>query len=156
MKILEAFLVTAVLSMGVAAAAHAAAPEIGTWNLNLAKSKFSPGPAPQSQTRTYAKTDAGITLTVTTTGADGKQSTTTLTFKEDGKPYPATGNPDFDSVSVKRINARTASSVQTKGGTKVATAIRRVSKSGKTLTFSQKGTDASGAKFDNVSVYDRQ
>jgi hypothetical protein len=95
-------------------------------------------------------------LTVTTTGADGKQSTTTLTFKEDGKPYPATGNPDFDSISVKRISARTASSVQLKVGIKVGTGLRRVSKDGKTLTFKQSGTDSSGAKYDNVAVYDRQ
>jgi len=73
MKLLEALLFTAVLSIGAAAVAGAAAPEIGTWNLNVAKSKFSPGPAPQSQTRTYAATDAGIALTVATTGADGKQ-----------------------------------------------------------------------------------
>jgi membrane-bound inhibitor of C-type lysozyme len=111
---------------------------------------------PQSQTRTYAKSDSGIALTVTTTGADGKQSTTTLTFKEDGKPYPATGNPEFDTVKVKRISTRTASSVQLKEGVKVGTGLRRVSKDGKTLTFKQTGTDASGAKYDNVSVYDRQ
>jgi hypothetical protein len=156
MKLLEALLFTAVLSIGATAVAGAAAPVIGTWNLNLAKSTFSPGPAPQSQTRTYAESDAGIALTVTTTGADGKQSTTTLTFKEDGKPYPATGTPEFDAVKVKRINARTASSVQLKGGVKVGTGLRRVSKDGKTLTFKQKGTDASGAKYDNVAVYDRQ
>ena len=156
MKLLEALLFTAVLSIGAAAVAGAAAPEIGTWNLNVAKSKFSPGPAPQSQTRTYAESDAGIALTVTTAGADGKQSTTTVTFKEDGKPYPATGNPEFDTVKVKRISARTASSVHLKGGVKVGTGLRRVSKDGKTLTFKQTGTDASGAKYDNVSVYDRQ
>ena len=156
MKLLEALLFTAVLSIGAAAVAGAAAPEIGTWNLNVAKSKFSPGPAPQSETRTYAESDAGVALTVTTIGADGKKSTITLTFKEDGKPYPATGTPEFDSVSVKRISAGTASSVQFKGGAKVGTGLRRVSKDGKTLTFKNTGTDASGAKYDNVSVYDRQ
>jgi hypothetical protein len=156
MKLLQALLFAAVLSIGSAAVAGAAAPEIGTWNLNLAKSKFSPGPAPQSQTRIYAESDSGIALTVNTTSADGKQSTTTVTFKEDGKPYPTTGNPDFDGVKVKRINARTASSVQLKGGVEVGNGLRRVSKDGKTLTFKQTGTDASGAKYENVAVYDRQ
>ena len=97
-----------------------------------------------------------MALTVKTTAADGKDSTTNLTFKEDGKPYPASGNPDFDTVSVTRVDALTIHSTQTKAGATVGNAVRTVSKDGKTLTFAQKGTHANGAKYDNVSVYDKQ
>src|SRR6202790_5348567 len=100
--ILKTLFVGAILA--IASTAFAADPAIGTWKLNVAKSTFSPGPAPKSQTRTYVETPQGITLTIKTTAADGKESTTTLTFKDDGKPYPVSGNPAFDLVSVKRGN----------------------------------------------------
>src|SRR6202790_4109052 len=152
--ILKTLFVGAILA--IASTAFAADPAIGTWKLNVAKSTFSPGPAPKSQTRTYAETPQGITLTIKTTAADGKESTATLTFKDDGKPYPVTGNPDFDMVAVTRVDANTVHSTQTKGGAPVGTGERTVSKDGKTLTFKQKGTHAGGAKYDDVSVYDRQ
>ncbi len=136
-------------------AALAADPAIGTWKLNLAKSTFSPGPAPKSQTRSYVESARGTALTVITTAADGKQSTTTLTFKADGKPYPVSGNPDFDMVSVTRVDSLTVRSNQTKGGALVSSAVRTVSKDGKTLTYKQKGTHAGGGKYEDVSVYDR-
>ena len=145
-----------VILMACAGAAFAADAAVGTWNLNLAKSTFSPGPAPKSQTRIYAESAQGMALTVKTTAADGKESTITLSFKADGKPYPVSGNPDFDMVSVTRVDALTVHSTQTKAGAAVGTGARTVSKDGKTLTFKQKGTNANGAKYNNVSVYDRQ
>jgi len=153
--IFKTLLVGAILAIGTgtAVAADAAA---GTWKLNLGKSTFSPGPAPKSQTRIYAESAQGMTVIVKTTAADGKESTTNLTFKEDGKPYPASGTPDFDMVSVVRVDALTIHSTQMKAGATIGTAVRTVSKDGKTLTFSQKGTHATGGKYDDVSVYDRQ
>jgi hypothetical protein len=64
--------------------------------------------------------------------------------------------PDVDMVSVKRVDALTVHSTTMKAGATVGTAVRTASKVGKTLTFAQKGTNATGAKFDNVSVYDKQ
>lgn len=153
--LLKVTLAAGLLAMGTNAA-WAADAVIGTWQLNTQKSTFSPGPAPKSQTRIYAESAQGLTLTIKTTTADGKENTTTLTFKDDGKPYASTGNPDFDMVAVTRVDALTVNSTQTKAGKPVATAVRSVSKDGKTLTFKQKGTHANGAKYDDVSVYDRQ
>jgi hypothetical protein len=153
--IFKTLLVGAIIAIGTGTALAADAV-VGTWKLNLAKSTFSPGPAPKSQTRIYAESAQGMTLTVKTTAADGKESTTNLTFKDDGKSYPASGSPDFDMVSLKRVDALTVNSTQTKAGATVGTAVRTVSKDGKTLTFAQKGTHASGGKYDDVSVYDRQ
>lgn len=153
--VLKALFVGAILTMGTGAAL-AADPVIGTWKLNVAKSTFSPGPALKSQTRTYADSAQGTTLTLKTMAADGKESTVTLTFKDDGKPRPVSGIPDFDMVSVTRVDALTVHSTETKGGTTVGTGVRTVSKDGKTLTFSQKGTHANGGKYDDVLVYDHQ
>jgi len=145
--IFKTLLVGAILAIGTGTVL-AADTAVGTWKLNLGKSK--------SQTRIYAESAQGMALTVKTTAADGKDSTTNLTFKEDGKPYPVSGNPDFDMVSVTRVDALTIHSTQTKAGATVGNAVRTVSKDGKTLTFAQKGTHADGAKYDDVSVYDRQ
>jgi hypothetical protein len=153
--ILKTLTVGAILALGTGTALAADAV-VGTWKLNLAKSTFSPGPAPKSQTRVYSESAQGIKVAVKTTAADGKESSTTLTFKEDGKPYPESGSPDFDMVSVTRVDAFTTHSTQMKAGATVGTGVRTVSKDSKTLTFAQKGTNASGAKYDNVSVYDRQ
>ncbi len=154
-SMLKTLFVGAILMIGTGAAL-AADPVIGTWKLNVAKSTFSPGPAFKSQTRSYAESAQGTTLILKTTAADGKESTATLTFKEDGKPYSVSGNPDFDMVSVTRVDALTVHSTQTKAGATVGTGVRTVSKDGKTLTFAQKGTHASGGKYDDVLVYDRQ
>jgi hypothetical protein len=153
---LKTLFIGTILAIGTAASALAADPAIGTWQLNLAKSTFSPGPAPKSQTRTYADAAQGIALTVKTVAADGKESTTTLTFTDDGKPNAASGNPDFDSVSVKRVSLRTVHSTMMKGGVAVGTGVRTVSKDGKTLTFVQKSMEGSGTKYDDKAVYDRQ
>src|ERR1017187_8758904 len=125
--IFKTLLVGAILALGTNAALAADAA-VGTWNLNLAKSTFSPGPAPKSQTRIYAESAQGMTLTIKTTTTDGKESTATLTFKEDGKPYPVSGNPDFDMVSVTRVDALTVHSTQTKAGAAVGTGVSTVSK----------------------------
>jgi hypothetical protein len=155
LTIFKTLLVGAIFVVATGAAV-AADPVVGTWKLNLAKSTFSPGPAPKSQTRSYAESAQGITLIIKTMAADGKESTATLTFKDDGKPYPVKGNPDFDMVAVTRVDPLTVNSTQTKAGATVGTGVRTVSKDGKTLTFAQKGTHAAGGKYDDVSVYDRQ
>ena len=59
-------------------------------------------------------------------------------------------------VTLTRVDALIVHSTQTKAGATVGTAVRTVSKDGRTLTFAQMGTRANGAKYDNVSVYDRQ
>src|SRR4030088_1039232 len=107
----KTLLVGAILTIATSTAL-AADPVVGTWKLNLTKSTFSPGPAPKSQTRSYAESAQGMTLTVKTIAADGKENPPTLTFKVDGNPSPAGGNPDFDSVAVTRVDASTVHSTQ--------------------------------------------
>jgi hypothetical protein len=153
--IFKSVIVGAVLAIA-AAAASAADPLVGTWKLNVAKSTFSAGPAPKSETRSYAQSPQGIVLTRKTVAADGKESTVSLTFKTDGKPYAVSGSPDYDTVSVKQVDARTANSTQMKAGVTVGTGVRKVSKDGKTLTFAQQGTHVGGGKYDDVLVYDRE
>ena len=96
---------------------------VGTWKLNVAKSKFSPGPAPKSQTRAYVATADGIDMMYTGVAADGSAVNGKSTYKYDGKDYPITGSADFDTLSLKRIDAKTIESTQKKAGKAVGTTI---------------------------------
>jgi hypothetical protein len=158
-KSLQMLIVGVVLNIGAVAmvsAATGADPTDGTWTLNVAKSKFSPGPAPQSHTRSYATTSQGVALTYSVVSADGTKTSGQSNYKYDGKDYPITGSPDFDTLAVTRIDAFTAKSVQKKNGKSIGTTLRTVSKDGKVLTLSSKGTSAAGTPYNNVLVFDKQ
>ncbi|HVN41311.1 MAG TPA: DUF4179 domain-containing protein [Steroidobacteraceae bacterium] len=152
-------LVAALFAFGTvstASAADAPDPVIGTWVLNVSKSKFMPGPAPKSQTRTYAATAEGVEMTVNGVSADGKTTASHSTYAYGDKDFPITGSADYDTLQVKRVDANTASSIQKKAGKVVGHATRTVSKDGKMLTLASKGTDAKGAAYDNLAVFDRK
>jgi hypothetical protein len=158
-RLLRMLVIGTVLSAVGGATAFAASkadPAIGTWTLNVEKSKFTPGPGPKSATRTYAQTADGIALTYSGVAADGSPISGQSTFKYDGKDYPITGSPDFDTISLKRVNATTVKSTQKKNGAVIGWTTRSVSAHGKVLTLSSKGKDAKGAPFHSVAVYDKQ
>jgi hypothetical protein len=131
-------------------------PSIGTWKLNLAKSKFSPGPPPKDQTLTYEAVGEGIKLTVKGTDGEGKPIDSQYTANFDGKDYPVTGNPNWDTVSLKRIDAYTVEFTRKKAGKVVGTGTNVVSKDGKTRTITAEGVNAKGEKTSSTAVYDKQ
>jgi hypothetical protein len=155
---LRILIVGAALGVGVAGVAAAAGADSidGTWKLNVAKSKFNPGPAPQSQTRTYVETAQGVTLTFSGVAADGSPMSGGSTFKYDGKDYPITGLPNYDAIALTRVDANTVKSTQKRAGKAVGTTTRTVSKDGKTMTLTSKGTSAKGTPYDDVLVFDKQ
>src|SRR5690242_8488397 len=145
----------AVLTLGfrpMSLSAQATDPASGTWELNLAKSKFSPGPPPKSQTRTFEVAGADVKYTLKGIDAEGKPTLVQYTAKYDGKDYPVTGSPDFDAISLKRVDAVTTEATTKKGGKVVGTTKRVVSKDGKTLTLTTIGTNAKGQAVNNVTV----
>ena len=136
--------------------AQASDPRIGTWKLNAAKSKYSPGPAPQSLTVRVEPSGQGEKVTAEFVNADGTRTTTQYTANFDGKDYPLTGSRIADTVSLKRIDARTTVRTDKKGG-KVAQTLRRVvSQDGKTMTVTTKGTNAQGQAVNNVALFEKQ
>lgn len=128
----------------------------GTWTLNPAKSKYTPGPMPRSESVTYESTGQSVKYTVTATEADGSPTRHTGSLVYDGKDYPTAGSPDYDAVATRQIDAYTGETTRKKNGKVVQTAVRVLSKDGKTLTLTTKGTNARGASIDNVAVYERQ
>jgi hypothetical protein len=73
----------------------------------------------------------------------------------DGKDYPVTGVPDYDSLSGKQINPSTAEFSLKRAGNAVGTTRRTVSKDGKTLTATSKVTNATGEKLEDRTVYEK-
>jgi hypothetical protein len=147
-----------VATVGVIAIAFAtdSDPVVGTWQLNVAKSTFTAGPAPKSQTRTYTQSGPSITLVMKTMTADGKEATQHTTYQLDGKDYPVTGAPDYDSLAAKQVNPRTASFTLKKAGAPVGTTTRTLSKDGQHMTSKVSVTSVKGEKFESVMVFDRQ
>jgi hypothetical protein len=141
----------------VSVSAQASDARIGTWKLNVAKSKYSPGPAElQSLTVKVEASGQGEKLTAEGVNAAGTPTMTQYTANFDGKDYPLTGSQNFDKVSLKRIDARTTERTDKKGDKVVLTRTRVVSQDGKTMTVTEKGTNAQGQAVDNVVVFEKQ
>jgi hypothetical protein len=146
----------AISALSTSLAAQASDPIIGTWKLNVAKSKYNPGPPPKSVTATFEAAGESVRVVAKGVGAQGNPTETEYTASYDGKDYPVTGSPDYDTVSLKRINARTVEITRKKGGKVVQTVRRVLSKDGKRFTTTVTGTNAKGQKIHNVNVFERQ
>jgi hypothetical protein len=131
-------------------------PVIGTWKLNLAKSKFSPSPPLQSLTQTFEAVGQSVKVSSKGTDAEGKPVDTQYTANYDGKDYPVTGNPNWDAISLKRINANKVEFTMKKAGKVVVTGTSVISKDGKTRTVTTKGVNAKGEKTSSTAVYEKQ
>jgi hypothetical protein len=149
----------AILAMGlpvVAAIAQVPTPVFGTWVLDVAKSKYDPGPPLKSQTRMYMAVPGGYRFTSDAVNAAGEKFHIEFTVAFDRKYHPMTGSPTSDSIMVKQVDANTVESTQKKGATVVQISQRTVSKDGKTLTVTARGTSADGKPFANVEVFDKK
>ena len=153
--------IVAKLMIGVAIAAigmFGADNSIGTWKRNVAKSKSTPpGTNPiTSLTMVREASDGGLKSASTGQRKDGTAINSSYTAKYDGKEYPVTGLP-WDTTSIKQIDANTLTAENKKTGGKYHSSGRvAVSKDGKTMTFTSKGTDAEGKPMTNKIVYEKQ
>ncbi len=131
---------------------------IGTWKRNVDKSKFTPPLANpiKSLTLTYEAMDGGIKLTATGERKDGTAINSSYTAKYDGKEYPVTG-ATWDTTSLKQIDANTFTFENKKTGGKYHITGRSViSKDGKTMTTTTKGTNAEGQPSTSTIIYEKQ
>lgn len=135
--------------------AQAADPTVaGTWELNVAKSK-STSPMPKSQTRTYEVDGVRETMTAKGVDAQGKETFTQFTATTDGKDSPFKA-PGADTIALTRVDAWTNSYVAKNAGKVVWSGTRTISKDGKTMTITAKGSDAAGKPRDDTQVFDRR
>lgn len=152
--LLAIILAVSVLMLG--AIAQAADHQVGTWKLDVAKSKYSPGPPPKEGTLKVEAQADGLKFTIDSIDAEGKAIHIESSPKYDGKDYPLTGNPNGDSISVKKIDNHTIETQTKKDGKLVMTIRSVVSKDGKTRTSTYTGKNAKGQDVNNTTVSIRQ
>ena len=154
MKRASVFLVLFCFAAAVAAFA-ATDNNVGTWKLNEKKSKI---PAGANKNTSVVYTAEGDSYKCVTDGVDGtgKASHTEWTGKFDGKDYPVTGDPNADTRSVQKVDARHYKIANKKGGKTTLSGTVELSADGKTRTLIVTGTDPSGKKVSSTAVFDRQ
>ena len=147
----------AVLAM--ASIALGADDTLGTWKYNTAKSKPATGVSPiKDLTVVREASDGGVNISAKGERADGSKIDTTTIAKYDGKEVEVTGSGlTWDTTAVKPVSASTLTEERSKKGGKYHSTVRTVvSKDGKTMTSTSKGTDADGKPFTAVAVFDKQ
>jgi hypothetical protein len=141
--------VFSLLLLGVLAMA-ADNPFVGTWKLDVSKSKFSPGPPPQSATVTI-----GADNKVVYEGTDGKGQKVSWSYTAvDGANAMIEGLEEGASVFEMR-KGDTVDHVWEMGKGK-ENGHGVLSKDGKTMTYTLRGTDAEGKKVSNKEIYEKQ
>ena len=132
-------------------------PFAGLWQINLAKSKYNPGPEPKSSTVYIQGEGQNRKITAVGISAVGNtQGQVWSEFVEDGKPHPVAGNPNVDTQTYTRVDARTINISRVKEGKTVGTATLVVSPDGKTMTFNNSTTQVTGRQISETQVYDKQ
>jgi hypothetical protein len=124
---------------------------LGTWQLDLAKSRYTPGPPPRSETRTYVRDTEGMKGTIQRRRDDGREEV--IEYRADfDHEFPVMGTEAYDTIRLKRIDARTAEAVLSHAGRVFGTARRVISEDGRTLTITFRQEDR-GILESNIAVY---
>ena len=133
-------------------------PQIGTWKLNVAKSKYVNVQGPKSGTRTVEAQGDGVKVTTEGVAGDGSRIAYSFTTNFDGKDSAVSGvgaPGGEDAVALKRVDANTSTVTAKKAGKVIITRRRVISKDGKVLTVTGKGTNEQGKPFSVTTVWDK-
>jgi len=126
---------------------------IGTWRLNVAKSKYSPGPPLRSETRVYSRQSDGVKGVVSRVHGDGRSERFEY-MANFGQDIVVTGVPDYDRVTLRKVDDLTSDAVLSHAGNVYGVARRTIAADGRsmTITFDRKSTEE---RVHNVAVYDK-
>lgn len=148
-KLLTVLVITTVGAFG-------ADESLGTWKLNIGKSKFNPTAPVKSLTTTREAAEGGVKLSAMGEQADGTKINSSYTAKYDGNDYPVTGAP-WDTISIKQVDSNTFTTIMKHiGGKYKSTGRTVISKDGKTMTTTSKGSNAEGNPFNYTMVWEKQ
>jgi hypothetical protein len=130
---------------------------LGTWKLNVDKSKRTPPPLQvKSLTTTREASDGGVKVTATGERQDGTPIKSAYTAKYDGKDNAVTGAM-WDTIAIKQVDDNTFTvTTRQASGKYQATGQVVISKDGKTMTTTSKGTDSEGVAFTSEFVWEKQ
>ena len=97
-----------------------------------------------------------IKATTAGVGADGKPTAGEWMIVNDGRDTPLTGNPDADVLSLKQTDTFSTEFTLKKAGKVVITGTRTISRDGKVMTITNKGTNAKGQPINDVLVFEKR
>jgi hypothetical protein len=100
--------------------------------------------------------DNGINLVLELVASKGSVVRVKYAGKYDGKDYPVTGLPDFDTISLSKTDGYTIDCLYKKGGKAVKNERIILFKDGMRATVFHIGKEWSGLDATVVSVWDRQ
>ena len=133
-------------------------PFVGTWKLDVDNSVFEPGPPPISRTMTIVAVDNGLTHQIDSMIPLSGMTKTAVNFsytaKFDGTDAPVMGSSNLETVSIKRVDARTIERTGKTRGMVIETCTIKVSADGKRLTMVIKGSG--DIAYSSTQVFDRQ
>jgi hypothetical protein len=146
----RSLLLTLLLASAVASVAQSNDAFVGKWVRNDAKSKYSPGPGPKSETVTIA---ADGNVVIEGMDPEGKPFKWSYSKQSGDAAVPIEGM-DNGTVSIKESGNTVDHVWKTAAGNTTGHGV--VSKDGKKMTYTQKGTDSQGRAVHNVIIFDKQ
>ena len=155
-------MILAVVVFAMAVPAMAADPIIGSWKTNVAKSKFSPlllaalKRAPKERTEVYREIEGDqIEMAATEIGTDGSPQSGKLVWPRQGGTARGAlrEGPVFVEVLTDPGNWYVAILMD---GKQTALLHKTISKDGRTMRQTTKGTTPDGKTFEQIEVFDRQ
>jgi hypothetical protein len=152
----KAFVLITALLVFCAAGVAQDDPIMGTWKINTAKTKLPAGESAAALTRVHEPIPNGIKITRPLVDANGKPTRGTWTLLFDGKDHPVPGDPNLDTLSLKRIDRYTMEAVAKKDGVIHNRMRWDVTKDGKSLTWTSKRVLPPEHAGTTVRVYDKQ
>jgi hypothetical protein len=129
-------------------------PFAGTWVANVEKSRRHANHQFQSATLSFEVSGDAVSLTHGGVNMAGKHESGTTVLHADGQEHPVSQAPGVVVVT-KWVGTHVLESEGWKDGRSVGKGTYAVSEDGKTLTATVAGTDAAGAAFEQVIVFDR-
>lgn len=127
----------------------------GTWIANIEKSRRHPNHQFQSATLTFEVSEDVVTLTHAGVNMAGKHESGTMRLHPDGQEHPVSAQAPGVVVVTQWFGADVLETEGKKDGRVVGRGTYAVSEDGETLTATVAGTDAAGAEFEQVIVFDR-
>ena len=150
-----------IFTLALATVVMAADPSVGTWKLNLTLSKIPPSPKgqadPKEETLVVRELGDQIETTVTGIRTDGSAISEKYTYAKQGgviKRQPAL--PEGFSAIETLVDLGNWYLVILQNGNQVEVFHEVVSKDGKSLRETIKGTDAEGKPIEGLEVWEIQ
>ena len=131
-------------------------PFTGTWVADISKSQRHQKHLFQSATLQFDVSGNVVTLTQAGVNMSGKHESSTLELRADGQEHAVSPQAPGVVVVTKWIGTHVLETIGKRGTEIIGCGTYQVSADGRTLTATVSGTDAQGAIFEHVIVFDRQ